>query len=210
MIKLCTIRHGVRAKLLRLLLPVVVGIAFVGSATLPMAAQSCPSDTTSASALRDAMHQALLTPGGSYSILATTNSVRFQSAVFQSLIEHALKERPGGGMLFIPYDALWLEYLYAAGLGEGEGDKAPIGRRLAYEYHQDIEVFYGPPDSVIKPVKAVLELLDSGHEQLPLGGGLRRPQVGRAIREIDVIVAGNEPVQHGRALLRLEGHGTGS
>ena len=136
-----------------MLLTIVVGIAFVGSATLPMAAQSCPSDTTSASALRDAMHQALLTPGGTYSILATTNSVRFQSAVFQSLIERALEERPGGGMLFIPYDALWWEYLYAAGLGEEEGDKAPIGRRLAYEYHQDIEVFYGPPDSVIKKVK---------------------------------------------------------
>ena len=148
----CGIRHGCKARLRRLVLPIGVGIA-LGAATRPMTAQSCPSDTTSASALRDAMHQALLTPGGAYSILATTNSLRFQSAVFQSLIERALEERPGGGMLFIPYDALWWEYLYAAGLGEGEGDKAPIGRRLAYEYGQSIEVLYGPPNSVIKKVK---------------------------------------------------------
>jgi len=99
------------------------------------------------------MHAALLTPGGAYSILATTNSVRFQSAVFQRLIERALEERPGGGTLFIPYDALWWEFLEAAGLSAGDSGKAPIGRRLAYEYHQDTEVFYGPPGSVIKRVK---------------------------------------------------------
>lgn len=99
------------------------------------------------------MHAALLAPGGAYSILATTNSVRFQSAVLVDLIEHALQARPGGGVLFIPYDELWREYLGAAGLSAGEEGKAPIGRRLAYEYHQDIEVFYGPPSSVVKEVK---------------------------------------------------------
>ena len=99
------------------------------------------------------MHEALLTPGGAYSILATTNSMRFQSAVFQRLIERALEDRPSGGVLFIPYDAHWWEFLKAAGLGEGEGEKAPIGRRLAYEYHQGVELFYGPPDSVVKKVK---------------------------------------------------------
>jgi hypothetical protein len=79
--------------------------------------------------------------------------MRFQAAVFQRLIERALEDRPGGGMLFIPYDAHWWEFLNAAGLGAGDGEKAPIGRRLAYEYHQSVELFYGPPDSVVKKVK---------------------------------------------------------
>ena len=99
------------------------------------------------------MHEALLAPGGAYSILATTNSMRFQSAVFQRLIERALADRPDGGILFIPYDVHWWEYLKAAGLGEDDSLKAPIGRRLAYEYHQDVELLYGPPATVVKQVK---------------------------------------------------------
>ncbi len=35
--------------------------------------------------------------------------------------------------------ALWWEFLGAAGLGAGEEDKAPIGRRLAFENHQSID-----------------------------------------------------------------------
>jgi hypothetical protein len=145
--KLCS-WFGTRGRL-----SVAAGIALLGALPRSLTAQSCPRDTTTTPALRDAMHAALLTPGGAYSILATTNSVRFQSAVFQRLIERALEERPGGGTLFIPYDALWWEFLGAAGLSAGDSGKAPIGRRLAYEYHQDIEVVYGPPDHVIKRVK---------------------------------------------------------
>ena len=99
------------------------------------------------------MGEALVAPGGAYSILATTNAVRFQSAVFQHLIERALENRPSGGTLVIPYDVIWWEFLNAAGLGEGEGDKAPIGWRLAYEYQQSIELLYGPQASIVKKVK---------------------------------------------------------
>lgn len=141
------------AHLPRSLLSAIAGVALLGIPPESMAAQACPRDTTTPQALHDAMHEALLTPGGAYSILATTNSMRFQSAVFQRLIEHALEDRPGGGMLFIPYDAHWWEFLNAAGLSEGEGEKAPIGRRLAYEYHQSVEVLYGPPDSIVRKVK---------------------------------------------------------
>lgn len=137
----------------RSLLSVIAVIALSGMPPESIAAQSCPRDTTTTEALRDAMHEALVSPGGAYSILATTNSVRFQSAVFVRLIERALEARPSGGTLFIPYDALWWEFLNAAGLGVGEGEKAPIGRRLAYEYHQNIELLYGPPNGVVKQVK---------------------------------------------------------
>jgi hypothetical protein len=146
--------QGLNAHLPRLLLPAVAGITLLGSRPSIIAAQSCPADTITSQALRESMREALLLPGGTYSLLATTNSVRFQSAVFQRLIERALADRPGGGTLVIPYDILWWEFLHTAGLGEEEGDKAPIGRRLAYEFHQGIEVSYGPPGSIIRKIKA--------------------------------------------------------
>jgi hypothetical protein len=147
--------HGHRpaARLPRLALSMVAGIALLGTPAEVSAAQSCPADTISRQALGEAMHEALLAPGGAYSLLATTNSLRFQAAVFQRLIEHALERRPDGGTLFIPHDILWWEFLTAAGLGPEEGDRAPIGRRLAYEYHQSIEVTYGPPNGIIKRIK---------------------------------------------------------
>lgn len=98
------------------------------------------------------MREARLADSG-YSLLATTNSVRFQSAVFQHLITGALVTRPRGGTLFIPHDALWKEFLIVAGLGTGDEAKAPIGRRLAFDYHQSIEVTYGPPASIVKRIK---------------------------------------------------------
>ncbi len=143
-----------RVHLPHLLLPMIAGITLLGTHPEVIAAQSCPADTITSQALGEAMHEALLAPGGAYSLLATTNSVRFQSAVFQRLIERALADRPDGGTLVIPYDILWWEFLHTAGLGEEEGDKAPIGRRLAYEFHQGIEVTYGPPDGIVRKIKA--------------------------------------------------------
>jgi len=143
-----------RVHLPHLLLPIIAGITLLGTHPEVIAAQSCPADTITSQALGEAMHEALLAPGGAYSLLATTNSVRFQSAVFQRLIERALADRPDGGTLVIPYDILWWEFLHTAGLGEEEGDKAPIGRRLAYEFHQGIEVTYGPPDGIVRKIKA--------------------------------------------------------
>lgn len=128
-------------------------VAILGIGPPPTAAQSCAGERITREALGEAMRAARLAPGGDYSILATTNSVRFQSAVLQRLIERALTQRPGGGTFFIAHDFLWWEYLIAAGLGAGEEDKAPIGRRLAFDYHQSIEVTYGPPEHIIKKVK---------------------------------------------------------
>ena len=132
---------------------IVAGVVLLGARPRVSPAQSCPADTITRQVLGEAMREALVAPEGPYSILATTNSVRFQSAVFQHLIDRALKQRPNGGTLFIPYDALWWEFLSAAGLTVEEGDKAPIGRRLAFEYHQSIELTYGPPNAIVKRVK---------------------------------------------------------
>ena len=150
---------------LRLRVAVIAAIMLGGLPPAPVSAQSCPRDTTSKQALRDAMHEALAS-GGEYSILATTNSLRFQSAVFERLIARALAEHPDGGTLFIPYDDLWWEYLRAAGLDEAEAGKAPIGRRLAYEYHQSIELLYGPANTIVKTIKAGPEPLMAANVRL--------------------------------------------
>lgn len=131
----------------------IAGWLALGTLVSGAAAQRCPAETVTGRTLGEAMREALRARGGSYSLLATNNSVRFQSAVTQRLIEHALAERPAGGTLFIPHDVLWWEFLKVAGLGESEGGRAPIGRRLGYEFHQSIEVTYGPPDLIIKTVK---------------------------------------------------------
>ncbi|MEO8452241.1 MAG: hypothetical protein ABI647_20790 [Gemmatimonadota bacterium] len=132
---------------------IVTAIALLGAFPEVAVAQSCPADTITRQELGAAMREARLAPGGDYAVLATMNSMRFQSAVFQRLIQHALARRPDGGTFFIPHDILWWEFLKVAGLRVGEEDKAPIGRRLAFEYHQSIEVTYGRPDSVIKETK---------------------------------------------------------
>jgi hypothetical protein len=131
----------------------LAAIALLGIRPEVTPAQSCPVDTVTRQALGVAMREARLAPEGDYSILATTNSVRFQSAVLLRLITRALDSRPQGGTLLIPYDALWREFLAAAGLSAGEAEKAPIGRRLAFDYHQSIEVAYGPLESIVKRVK---------------------------------------------------------
>ena len=51
-----------------------------------------------------------------------------------------------------------------------------------------------------EPVEAVLQFLHARHEELPLGRGLRRPQVGRQIGEVDVIVTGDEAIWHNALL----------
>jgi hypothetical protein len=50
---------------------------------------------------------------------------------------------------------------------------------------------------VDEPVLAVVALLDARGVLFPFGWRLRRPEIGRAVGEIDVVVAGNQLVVHG-------------
>ena len=115
-------------------------------------AQSCPRDTVTADELGDAMQTALRAPGGEYDIIASTNAMRFQSAVFRVLLERRLIANPDGGAFFIPHDILWWEFLGVAGLGLADSAKAPIGRLRAFDYRQSIEVVYGPVDGIVRVV----------------------------------------------------------
>src|SRR5581483_3153469 len=56
-----------------------------------------------------------------------------------------------------------------------------------------------------EPVAAVLQLLHPGDQELPPGGRLAGPEIRRAVGEVDVVVAGDEPLEHD-ALLGGSGH----
>lgn len=129
---------------------VVVVLLAAGREAAP--AQSCPRDTVTAGELGDAMQTALRAPGGEYDILASTNAMRFQSAVFRVLLERRLIANPDGGAFFIPHDILWWEFLRVAGLTLADSSKAPIGRLRAFDYRQSIELVYGPVDDIVRAI----------------------------------------------------------
>src|SRR5581483_12481600 len=56
-----------------------------------------------------------------------------------------------------------------------------------------------------EPVADVLQLLHPGDQELPPGGRLAGPEIRRAVGEVDVVVAGDEPLEHD-ALLGGSGH----
>lgn len=130
----------------------VVALAF--AATAPAAqAQSCPRDTVTAPALADAMQTALRSSRVPYDIGTTTNSTRFETSYLGVLAERALARHPDGGVLVIPYDLLWQEYLRAASLAPGDSSRAPVGRLLGYQFHQGVDVVFGPVRSVVRSVE---------------------------------------------------------
>lgn len=115
-------------------------------------AQSCTRDTVAASDLADAMQTALRSSSVPYDIRTTTNSTRFETAYIGILARRALARHPDGGVLVIPYDALWFEYLRAAGLPPADSSRAPVGRLLGYRFQQGVEVVFGPVGSVVRKV----------------------------------------------------------
>jgi hypothetical protein len=135
-----------------LALAMVTAVTLLAVRSEASVAQACVRDTVSAERLGEAMRAALRAPGGAYDLLATTNSMRFQAAVFESLLRRGLADHPAGGVLVIPYDILWSEYLSVADLTASDSNRAPIGRLRAFEYHQSIELDYGPVASLIRRI----------------------------------------------------------
>lgn len=135
--------------LLRIL---AVAIAIATTTARQSAAQSCTRDTVTAAELAEAMQAASRSPPGPYDIRATTNSMRFETASLRHLLVKALAEHPAGGVLVIPYDVLWLEYLRAAGLTPADSSRAPIGRLRGYHFHQGAEIVFGPVRSIVRTV----------------------------------------------------------
>jgi hypothetical protein len=115
----------------------------------PVNGQSCSVDTVHAETVAAAMYIAARAHGD-YDILATTNATRFQTALLLELVRQARQSNMAGEVLFVRAEDIYFGFLKVAGL-QGEPENAPLYRRLAYEYRQDIEIEYRS-DGVIQEV----------------------------------------------------------
>ena len=138
---------GPKLRVVGLTTAVLVAALFSSSAS----AQFCPADTVSREQLAEALRFAVRShEGGAYDIHATTNWTRLESALYLRLVRRALSDDRSSGVLFIPADRLFWEYLNVAGL-ERE-DEAPEPRRLAFQYDQGVHIDYRG-DSIVSEVK---------------------------------------------------------
>ena len=112
-------------------------------------AQACAVDTIPRAELGAEMRAAALSHGA-YDLLATTNWTRFQSALYVQLARHALEREPLGGVLFVPPDYLFREFLSLAGVADP--DEAPAHLLWALHLDQGTQLEYRP-DGIVKVVK---------------------------------------------------------
>ena len=76
-------------------------------------ATACAVDTIPRAELATEMRTAALSHG-EYDLLATPNWPRFQTALYLQLVRHAMEREPLGGVLYIPPDYLFWEFLSLA------------------------------------------------------------------------------------------------
>ncbi len=112
-------------------------------------AQACAVDTIPRAELGAEMRAAALSHGG-YDLLATTNWARFQSALYVQLARHALEREPLGGVLFIPPEYLFWEFVSLAGVADP--DEAPAHLLWALHLDQGTQLEYRP-GGIVKLVK---------------------------------------------------------
>lgn len=131
-------------------LPIFVALLL----SLPLAsrraqAQACAVDTIPRAELGAEMRAAALSHGA-YDLLATPNWTRFQSALYVQLARHALEREPLGGVLFIPPDYLFWEFLSLAGVADP--DEAPAHLLWALHLDQGTQLEYRA-DGIVRVVK---------------------------------------------------------
>jgi stage V sporulation protein SpoVS len=114
---------------------------------------------------------AIMKQQAAYSISATTNSARFQAAVYLGLAQQTLAKDPTGGQVFVHADDWFASFLAASGL---DADSAPAFMKLAAEHQQHVlidcrpgaatnEVKDGPaPDLAINVLLFWHPLTDAG------------------------------------------------
>ena len=78
-------------------------------------APACVVDTIARTELAAQMRTAALSHG-EFDLLATPNWPRFQTALYVQLARHAMERKPLGGVLFIPPNYLFWEFLSLAGV----------------------------------------------------------------------------------------------
>ena len=116
---------------------------------------ACMADTLSRAELASEMRSVVdsQTP---FDLLATTNWMRFQSALFLRLVRRASELNPTGGVVSIPAKDLFWEFVPLAGLSIDEAERAPPFLLWALHLDQETRLEYRP-DSVVLRVKKGLE-----------------------------------------------------
>jgi len=110
---------------------------------------TCTLDTVPRPRLVEEMREALVV-NGEFNVLATTNWTRFQSTLFMGLVRRAMEERPEGGIVFIPGELLFWEFLRMAGLDDPSATQAHL--RWALYLGQGTALEYRPGE-VVQEVK---------------------------------------------------------
>ena len=112
-------------------------------------APACAVDTIPRAKLAAEMRAAALS-NGEYDLLATPNWPRFQSALYLGLARRAMERKPLGGVLFIPQEYLFWEFVSLAGLEDPS--KAPGHLLWALHLDQGTQLEYRP-DGIVKSVR---------------------------------------------------------
>ncbi len=111
-------------------------------------ARACAVDTVPRAELAAEMRKAALSHGD-YDVLATTNWTRFQAALYLQLVRQAMEREPLGGVLFIPSEYLFREFLSVAGLADPK--KAPAHLLWALHLDQGTQLEYRT-DGIVRAV----------------------------------------------------------
>ena len=113
-------------------------------------APACLVDTIPRAELAAEMRTAALSHG-EFDLLATPNWPRFQTALYLQLVRHAMEREPLGGVLFIPPDYLFWEFLSLAGVTDPS--EAPGLLLWALHLDQGTQLEYRPGGIVKSVIK---------------------------------------------------------
>lgn len=83
-------------------------------------------------------------------MVATTNWTRFYSALYVGLVRDAIARHPRGGVLFIPPESLFWEFVSVSGLGDARD--APADLLWALHLGAGTWIAYRP-EGIVKEVK---------------------------------------------------------
>ncbi len=115
----------------------------------------CDADTLSRAELASEMRR-VVDSQAPFDLLATTNWMRFQSALFLRLVRTASALNPAGGVVSIPAKDLFWEFVSLAGIGIDEAERAPAHMLWALHLDQETRLEYRS-DSIVLQVKKGLE-----------------------------------------------------
>ena len=176
-----------------LTLAVLVPLAFAPAQDGLRAQDSaCQVDTVPRPMLAERVRAAARTHG-EFNIVATTNWIRFYSALYLGLVRDAMERRPGGGVLFLPTESLFREFFSASGLTDANQLPADLlwslelgaGTWLEYRPGGIVqEVVRGPDPELAVNVRISWPDRDDGRDKYSFTDTLSEPQLRVSNRQV--------------------------